>query len=258
MGKKEMIVGFVTVLLVTGINAQEEVDTMMKAEVYSNASGELLKYRIYVPDGISEMKKCPLMVFLHGSGERGDDNKSQLKHSAMDIVAWSKSNKEPVILIVPQCPLNMQWVNVNWSAETHNMPDSPAIPLRLVFELCDQVRTKYPVDSSRIYIAGLSMGGYGTWDAIQRKPNYFAAAIPVCGGGDDKQAGKIKNVPIWAFHGDKDTSVDPKRSRMMIEAIRKSGGNPKYTEYEGVGHNSWKRTFTNPEVLRWLFDKKRK
>jgi predicted peptidase len=110
-----------------------------------------------------------------------------------------------------------------------------------------------PVDKGRIYVAGISMGGYGAWDAIQRRAELFAAAIPVCGGGDEAEAPKLKNVPIWAFHGDQDQVVLTIRTTRMIEAIAKAGGTPKMTIYPGVGHDAWSATFSNPEVLDWLF-----
>lgn len=255
--KKRMLVAGLAVIVIAGVTFAQEEESVLKALVYTNSAGESLKYRIYVPDNIEKLKKCPMLLFLHGAGERGNDNKAQLKHSVKDIVSYSQTNKAPIIVIAPQCPQNMKWVEVDWSAPTHSMPKSPALSLKLAFELLEQTARNYPVDQKRIYVTGLSMGGYGTWDAIQRKPDYFAAAIPICGGGDTNMAAKLVSIPIWVFHGDKDTAVNPERSRSMVEAIKKSGGNPKYTEYPGVGHDAWTRTFRNPEVLCWLFDQKR-
>lgn len=247
-----MIFGLSVFLLLGRLHAQD-VEVMMKSEVYRNVSGEELNYRLYLPEGIENIEKCPLLVFLHGAGERGIDNKKQLKHCIKDIVAYSQGKKEPVIVVAPQCPENMKWVNVDWSAGSNAMPESPSVSMRLTKEVVESLVKKYKVDKKRIYISGLSMGGYGTWDAIQRWPDYFAAAMPLCGGGDDKLAGRIKDMPVWAFHGDKDTAVKVERTRAMIDAIKKSGGNPKYTEYPGVGHDCWTVTFKNPEVLAWLF-----
>ena len=252
-----LLCGLLIVLLTAWVKGQD-MEIMMKPEIYSNASGEHMKYRIYLPEGIDKAGKCSLLMFLHGAGERGDDNKKQLKHCVKDIIAWAMENKEPVILVAPQCPADSWWINIQWGAGIHAMSAAPALPMKLVLELCDKVAAQYPVDQARIYIAGLSMGGYGTWEAIQRKPDYFAAAMPVCGGGDEKLAERIRNVPVWAFHGDKDPTVPPERSRAMIAAMKKCGGTPLYTEYDGVGHDSWTRTFANPDVLRWLFDQKKK
>lgn len=256
--KYERVLIMLFVLLFTVALKAQDLETIMKAEVYQDAASKTsLNYRIYLPDGIKDMKNCPLLVFLHGAGERGADNKKQLTHCIKDLVSYSKEKKEPVIVVAPQCPDNMKWVNVDWSAPSNAMPEKMSVPMSLTMDILKSLAKEYPVDQKRIYIAGLSMGGYGTWDAIQRRPDYFAAAIPMCGGGDDQLAEKIKNVPIWAFHGDKDTAVKVERSRAMIEAIKKCGGSPKYTEYPGVGHNCWAATFRNPEVLAWLFAQKK-
>ena len=136
------------------------------------------------------------------------------------------------------------------------MPENASKPMGLVMEVIAKLRKEHDIDSSRIYIMGLSMGGYGTWDTIQRYPNLFAAAVPICGGGDETNAHRI-TIPVWAFHGDKDNAVPVERSRNMIEAMKKAGMKPKYTEYPGVSHNSWSRAFETPELLQWLFSKRR-
>ena len=137
------------------------------------------------------------------------------------------------------------------------MPEAPSVPLMLTFELIDKLAAKLPVDKRRLYITGLSMGGFGTWDAIARRPRYFAAAMPICGGGDTAQAAKLKSLPLWAFHGDHDGTVLPRRTTDMIAAIRQAGGRPKMTLYPGVNHDSWSRTYADPAVLDWLFAQKR-
>src|SRR5207237_1227270 len=116
---------------------------------------------------------------------------------------------------------------------------------------------EFRIDRKRIYLTGLSMGGYGTWVLLARKPELFAAGVPICGGGHVEGAKKLAKIPIWAFHGDKDGAVPPERSREMIEAIEKAGGKPKYTEYGGVGHDSWTRTYRDPKMHEWLFAQKK-
>ena len=120
----------------------------------------------------------------------------------------------------------------------------------------DQLIAKKPIDTRRIYLTGLSMGGYGTWDLIARQPERFAAAIPICGGGDPATAERIKHIPLWVFHGDADSAVKVSRSRDMVAALKQAGGEPKYTEYEGVGHDSWTRTYKSPEIYEWLFSQR--
>jgi len=152
--------------------------------------------------------------------------------------------------------LDFRWVQVEWGGKTHTMPKQPSIPMKLAMASLDQVRKEFSIDEKRIYITGLSMGGYGTWDAIARYPGLFAAAVPVCGGADELTAPQVKDLPIWCFHGGADTTVPTQRSRNMIEALKKAGGSPKYTEFPGVGHNSWDKAYSTAEMIQWLFEQK--
>jgi len=154
--------------------------------------------------------------------------------------------------------LDFRWVQVEWGGKSHSMPKTPSTPMKLALAALDQVRKEFSTDEKRLYITGLSMGGYGTWDAIARHPDLFAAAVPVCGGGDDSTAPLIKDLPIWCFHGGADTVVPTHRSRTMIEAIKKAGGSPKYTEFPGVGHNSWDKAYSMGEMIEWMFEQKRR
>lgn len=233
--------------------ASADVRDDYEALTFTNEKGEKLLYRLLKPAAYDSTKKYPLVIFLHGAGERGDDNTKQLVHGMADFSKPETREKYPAFVIAPQCPEKQKWVDVDWSTTQHDMPDQAAPAMRLTMELLAQLQQKYSIDSQRLYITGLSMGGYGTWDALQRYPGRFAAAIPICGGGDPKHVEKFKQTPLWAFHGDQDTAVKPERSRQMIAALRAAGGMPKYTEYAGVGHDSWTATYKNPEVLAWLF-----
>ena len=137
------------------------------------------------------------------------------------------------------------------------MPEKPSVPMGLLLELLPKFRDEFAIDTDRIYVMGLSMGGYGTWDMIQRYPEMFAAAVPICGGGDATKAERIARMPVWAFHGNRDTVVPTSRSRDMIEAMRKAGGSPRYTESPGVGHGVWGVAFGDPELAKWLFAQRR-
>jgi predicted peptidase len=224
--------------------------------VYADSAGHKLPYRMLSPAKIEPGRKYPLVVFLHGAGERGSDNKRQLVHGMNDFASDEIMAKYPAFVIAPQCPEGKKWVEVDWGAAQHTMPEKSSESLAACFELIDSLVKEEPIDSQRIYITGLSMGGYGTWDAIQRRPDLFAAAVPICGGGDTAGAAKMKDVPIWAFHGDADMAVRVERSRAMIKAIEAAGGRPKYTEYPQVGHNSWSRTYADPALYEWLFAQK--
>jgi len=230
---------------------------LYEKSTYTDAAGKKLPYRILKPAKIAPGKSYPLVLFLHGAGERGDDNIKQLAHGAVDFANAAKRDKYPCFVIFPQCPVKLRWVEVSWGLPAHTMPAEPSEPLKLALELVDKLTADLPVDKNRIYVTGISMGGFGTWDAIQRRPDFFAAAIPICGGGDPAEAAKLKNLPIWAFHGDSDRAVQPRRTTDMIQAITKAGGKPKMTLYRGVGHNAWTATYANPEVFDWLFSQKK-
>lgn len=212
-----------------------------------------LNYRIHRPANVTGVNKLPLIVFLHGAGERGDDNQRQLIHGARDILAYTQSRARPAIILAPQVPDEERWVDTPWDLSSHSMPANPSRSMSLLMGLLQQLLRDEGVDSTRVYVTGLSMGGYGTWDLIQRWPDVFAAAIPICGGGDTAMADRIKHIPIWAFHGSEDPVVIPERSRDMIAALKGVGSSPVYTEYEGVFHDSWTPTYQNPKVLDWLF-----
>jgi len=223
---------------------------------HEDATGATLLYRLLKPGPTASGQKVhPLVVFLHGAGERGSDNKAQLTHGReMMLIA---AQKYGAFVLVPQCPGGEKWVDVDWGKSEHQMPEKPAQPMRLLVELIAKLQAEYPIDADRLYVIGLSMGGYGTWDMIQRYPEKFAAAVPICGGGDETQAKRIAKIPVWAFHGAKDPAVPVSRSRDMVEAIRAAGGEPKYTEYPEVGHFAWTPAFKDPEMLIWLFSQKR-
>ena len=144
-----------------------------------------------------------------------------------------------------------------WAQKFHTMSVEPSASMKLALALVDDVRANLPVDPARIYATGISMGGYGTWDAVQRRPGLFAAALPICGGGDTACATRIRDVPIWCFHGDADGAVPVCRSRNMVAALWAVDGKIRYREYPGVGHNCWGRTYGDDTVLAWLFSQRK-
>ena len=167
-------------------------------------------------------------------------------------------NDAPAVLLFPQCPQNVMWIEQSWSLPEHEMTPEPTPQLKHALELLDSVIGQEKCDAERVYISGISMGGFGTWEALSRRPAFFAAAIPVCGGGDVRQAPKLKDIPIRVFHGSEDSVVNVKRSRDMVAAIRAAGGTKiSYTEYPGVNHNSWAATYADHDNLRWLFSQSR-
>jgi predicted peptidase len=244
--------------------ADPNADILARYEprTYTDAAGKTLLYRLAKPADFDKTKSYPLVLFLHGAGGRGADNIGQIRDASPNTAAKfalpKHQEKFPCFIVAPQCPPDRKWVDVDWAAASHTMPAKPTDELRMVVEVLEQLRKEFPVDGRRIYVTGLSMGGYGTWDVIARHPNYFAAAAPICGGGDEATAGRIAAIPIWCFHGGKDGVVKPQRSRNMIEAIKKAGGEPKYTEYPNEGHGSWTPAYNEAEFLPWLFAQKLK
>lgn len=223
------------------------------AHVYRSPAGEALPYRLHLPAPYDPERRYPLVLFLHGAGERGDDNRSQLRHGVRAFTTPAAQARFPALVVAPQCPLRQQWVDTPFGADAHDQPGEPSPPLRLALELLDALQRQYGVDPARLYVTGISMGGFGTWDAVARHPGRFAAAVPVCGGGDEKAAPRLLRLPVWAFHGAADPVVKPRRSRHMVEALKQAGGAPRYTEYPGVGHACWDQAYGEPALLPWLF-----
>lgn len=233
------------------VSAQQSV---FSYEKYTNGEGDTLNYRQLYPD-YDTLRKYPLVIFLHGSGERGNDNEAQLKWGVMNFATDQNMIKYPAIVIAPQCPAKMSWANFSSKKNSREklLQPLPSKPMELLIGLIRQVVKKLPVDTNRIYITGLSMGGHGTYDAIERYPELFAAAVPVCGGGDVSKAPLIAHIPIWIFAGAEDAAVNPLYSLDMVEALSKAGAHPGFTQYPEVGHFSWLGAYSDPLMMEWLF-----
>ncbi len=252
-------------LCLTNVAVSQELDPaiasdpvkMFEPRQFADESGNVLKYRLLKPTKYNVNRQYPLVLFLHGAGERGDDNKVQLVHGMKEFLDPARRENMPCYVVAAQCPAGKRWVEVDWSAPSSKMPEQASDSLGLAIKLVQSMIETAAVDPNRVYITGLSMGGYGTWDAVARHPEIFAAAAPICGGGDPATAPRFKHVALWAFHGDQDQAVKVERSRQMIEALKEAGGEPKYTEYAGVGHDSWTQTYRNQEFHDWLFAQRR-
>jgi lysophospholipase L1-like esterase/poly(3-hydroxybutyrate) depolymerase len=228
-----------------------------EARIFSSADGAKLPYRLLRPVNIEPGKKYPLVVFLHGAGEVGSDNALQLKHGAPTFAKPDAREKFPCFVFAPQCPKGKKWVDWDWLTPGNSAPAEPAPVMKLVIEAEKAIEAEFGIDADRIYVTGLSMGGAGTWDLITRYPDKFAAAVPVCGGGDREKAAAVKSMPIWAFHGLADNVVPPSRSQEMIASLRAAGGKAALTEYPGVAHDSWTFAYSEPHLLPWLFAQRR-
>jgi predicted peptidase len=212
---------------------QQPVTADVKAKV---------NYLLYLPTEYEadKDKKWPVIVFLHGSGERGDNLELVKIHGPPKLIA--KGQSFPFIVVSPQCPSDR---DQHWGS----------VPLS---SMLDEVIAQHRVDQDRIYLTGLSMGGFGTWDWAVAEPYRFAAIAPICGGGKPFFAKRIKDIPTWIFHGAKDPGVPVSLSEEMVEALKKVGGEPKLTVYPDLQHDSWTFTYENPELYKWFLEQKRK
>jgi predicted peptidase len=193
---------------------------------------------LYLPKdyGISkaESKLWPLILFLHGMGERGSNLELVKKHGIARIV--DEHPNFPFIAVSPQCPIDSWWGS----------------QIEVLKPLLDSILAEYAVDADRVYLTGLSMGGYGAWAMGIAHPEMFAAVVPVCGGGEPEKVCALKNVPVWTFHGDADMVVKISESVQMVEALQACGGDVQFTVYPGVAHDSWTQTYSNPDLYTWL------
>lgn len=253
--------------------AEESLDERITPEVldvFEKATfeheGLTLPYRVVSPDRDRE-GPYPLLLFLHGFGERGEENQRQLIHGGTVFASSVFRNRYNAFVVAPQCPAGVEPGTDEQRVWTHRLErggtpvidlgSPPTRQLQAVLHLVNQLLDSEPIDASRIYVSGLSMGGYATWELAIREPDMWAAVAPICGASDPRHADRIAGLPIWNFHGDADSVIPIARSREMIDAIRAAGGRPIHTEYEGVGHNSWTPTLESRHVWDWMFAQRR-
>jgi len=241
-------------MLHSAICAQENLS--YTKDVYVTA-GDSLPYRLLYPRDYDSKKKYPMVVFLHGSGQRGNDNQSQLIGVPKKLTDSLGRIKYPCFILVPQCAKKDVWVKFPNFPNSLKATDAATPSAGLVLAKLDELLKELPIDRRRIYLTGYSMGGEGTFDLMARRPKLFAAGVPICSVADTATANMIRNIPIWAFHGDQDEVNDVKYTRMMVDALQKQKGKVKYTEYPGVKHNSWTKSYAEPELFDWLFAQKK-
>ena len=228
---------------------------------------DTLPYRMLLPLNYNPKEQYPLLLFLHGAGERGTNNEAQLVHGSKLFADSANRKKFPAIVIFPQCPYTDFWARIRpvkpMTDSTPNVIEYPTDwqigkSLALVSQLLDSFAAAGSVETKQIYVGGLSMGGMGTFEILWRKPGFFAAAFPICGGGNTGTATIYgNNFPIWVFHGAKDPVVDVNDSRKMVAALKAAGAKVKYSEYPEVKHDSWTNAFAEPDLLPWLFSQRK-
>jgi predicted peptidase len=229
-------VGCGTTLGAKSKKAGEQSKQMLNKKITKIAD---CNYLLYLPADYDKSKdKWPLIIFLHGKGERGNNLEDLKKQGLPKMIAQGKSFD--FIIVSPQCPNDIWW------------PEQDDVLIALL----DEIEAKYHVDTDRVYLTGLSMGGFGTWTLAEKYPNRFAAIAPICGGSEQYVAYRLKKVPVWAFHGAKDNIVPLARSQEMVDAVKKAGGNAKLTVYPEADHDSWTETYNNPELYQWFLSHK--
>ena len=252
---------FLIALLFAGFAAASAQASYASKEFVSS-EGQTLNYRLLTPQDMNAKKKYPLVIFLHGAGERGDDNESQLKHGGQMFLNPVNQEKYPAYVIFPQCPKKSFWARPG-SPKSQKSPKATADQnnmsqiLKAVKELIDEYLAMPSVDRSRVYIMGLSMGGMATFDLASRYPETFAAAIPICGAADTKQLAGTKSVKWRLYHGDADPVVPVEASRAAYMALKEAGIKVDYIEFPGCGHASWTPAFNQPDFMEWLFKQKK-
>ena len=214
------------------------------------APAETFRYRLLSPPRIEAGVLYPVIVYLHGAGERGDDNQQQLVYLPELMIRPERRRAYPCFLIAPQCGQRCWWSDKSPGQEI-------SFYLEAVMAMLDAVLSSQPADPERVYATGISMGGFGVWDLAGQFTDRLAAAVPICGGGAERTAPRLTELPIWAWHGDQDEAVPVRYSRRMIEAIRQAGGHPRYTELKGVGHDSWTPVYENDGLMEWMFAQRR-
>jgi predicted peptidase len=251
------IIFLITILTMTSLRSQDFSAYQKKWLIEGT---DTLPYRLLLPVNYSPKQKYPLIVFLHGSGERGRDNEKQLLHGGDLFLRDSIRQKYPAIVVFPQCPEGLTWANVTSRYDTSGKriftfnSDGPAtVPMRQLQTLIAQLQKEYPVDKKRTYVGGLSMGGMGTFELVRRNPKMFAAAFPICCAADPDNPEKLTRPAWWIFHGAKDNVVPPEYSQKMADALTKQRASVKFTLYPEAMHNSWDSAFAEKDLMPWLF-----
>lgn len=246
----------ILLLLISSVVSAQERSLFQKKVFIQN--GDTLPVRIMYPKDFDRLKKYPLVLFLHGRGESGNNNESQLIHGSSLFM----NNREnfPAIVVFPQCAKESYWANVDIQTDekgkrhfSFRKGGKATKAMRLLTAYVQELKENENIDKNRMYVAGLSMGGMGTYELLRREPKTFAAAFAICGGDHVKNVKKYAKTPLWIFHGAKDDVVVPEFSEAIYKELKRRGANPRYTVYPNANHNSWDPAFAEPDLLPWLF-----
>ncbi|MCH2102352.1 MAG: GDSL-type esterase/lipase family protein, partial [Planctomycetes bacterium] len=249
----------------TRLSAQEDASSPRFVPGSVKLEGHSYPYQLLTPGPLEEGKQYPLVLFLHGAGERGNDNKAQKRHFPERVRTWMTEGGAPAFVLAPQCPRGAWWSSARPLRDFRAQPENaiahlnrPATPqLRAAMRALEEVVQQYPIDRDRIALTGLSMGGYGSWELATRRPGWFSGVLPICGGGTPRTMALLAGIPIQVWHGDADTVVQPESSRRLVRALQERGISVDYRELPGVGHNSWQAAYGHDDARRQLFEAQR-
>jgi predicted peptidase len=249
---KSVVVFVVALVSLPGVARDNATVDGFSAREHRADNAVTLPYRLHVPAAADRGQDLPLILYLHGSGGAGTDNTKQISGgNGLGTSVWIEpalQARHAAFVLAPQIPAGATW---------HASGDQPSPYVIAVIDLLEELRGALPIDAARIYVIGQSLGGMGVWDLIARYPDLFAAAVPLCGGGDSKRILSARNVAVWAFHGAKDATIPATRSREMVAALRTVNPLVRYTEYPDVRHDVWSRAFRESELPEWLFAQRR-
>lgn len=254
---------FLTLFLAVGTLLRAQDMNLYAKQLFIH-NGDTMRYRILLPENYDRSNKYPLLIILHGAGERGNDNEKQLAHGATLFLKDDVRKKYPAIIVFPQCPEFSFWSNVEIISESRkrefqfkDAESEPTFAMKMLEELLQKLLKDYPVQRKKVYVGGVSMGGMGTFELVARHPKTFAAAFPICGGGSPATAPNLIKTNWWIFHGAKDELVPPENSAVMVNALKANKANVKFTLYPEANHNSCDLAFEEPELLSWLFSQEK-
>jgi predicted peptidase len=238
----------------------DEKGTGFLNRIHSDSGGKQAKYVVFVPNDYHGDRQYPLILFLHGAGEWGTEGQKQVTVGLGPAVR-KRQKTFPFLVLFPQSQKKTWPIDLNNREQLRDAlatwSDQDDEGKRVLATL-KEVERDFRVDPDRVYLTGISMGGFGTWSLATSHPDLWAAIAPICGGGDPHSAAKIRHLPCWCFHGDADTAIPVNKSRAMIKALWAADGHPNYTEYPGVGHNSWDKAYDTPDLYEWLLKHRRK
>lgn len=248
---KAFLFSTITQLLVFQVHSQS---SKFETHMFDNGAGFKLPYRFYQPENPGADIVCPLIIFLHGAGDWGTDNKKQLANFPYHFIDSTNSVEYPCYVLAPQCTESSPWSSFPGYPEVHT-PPNPTKSTSQVLALIDTLLKSdtLRIDGNRLYVTGFSLGGEGVFDIITRAPGLFAAAVPICGIADTGKAQLMMNTPLWIFHGSNDDINSVTYSRIIVDALTKINTPPKYTEYEGRDHYIWSTAYNEPDLIPWIF-----